>query len=77
MFASLEDDLFKGVSGVLLRRMLKEEPGRTSWTGAKLAFSRLRKAQRAAQRKHFHLRRDLLKMDESLDSALAFSGKGE
>ena len=77
MFSSLEDDLFKGRSGFLLRRMLKGEPGRTSWTGAKLALSRLRQAQRAAERKHYHLRRDLLKMDESLDSALAFSGKGE
>jgi len=34
-------------------------------------------SQRAAERKHYLMRRDLLKFDESVDSALAFSGKGE
>ena len=36
-----------------------------------------RMAQRSAERVHLRLRRDLLEMDEQLDSALAFSGKSE
>jgi hypothetical protein len=34
-------------------------------------------AQRAAERLHLRMRRDLLKADEQLDSALAFSGRSE
>jgi preprotein translocase subunit SecA len=37
----------------------------------------LRAAQRSAERLHFRMRRDLLKMDEQMDSALAFSGRSE
>ena len=37
----------------------------------------LRMAQRASERLHLRIRRDLLKLDEHLDSALAFSGRSE
>jgi hypothetical protein len=37
----------------------------------------LKMAQRAAERLHLRMRRDLLKADEQLDSALAFSGRSE
>jgi preprotein translocase subunit SecA len=37
----------------------------------------LKAAQRSAERLHRRMRRDLLKIDEHLDSALAFSGKSE
>ncbi len=43
------------------------------WIGA-LVF---RRAQRAAERIHSRMRRDLLKTDEHLESALAFSGRPE
>ena len=36
-----------------------------------------RRAQHSAERRHFHMRRDLLNLDESVDNALAFSGQGE
>ena len=37
----------------------------------------LRRAQRAAERTHARMRGDLLRMDEHLESALAFSGRPE
>jgi preprotein translocase subunit SecA len=37
----------------------------------------LRRAQRAAERLHSRMRRDLLKMDEQLETSLAFSGRPE
>ena len=37
----------------------------------------VRQAQRAAERAHGRMRRDLLRFDEQMDSALAFSGPGE
>jgi hypothetical protein len=37
----------------------------------------LRVAQRSAERLHRRMRRDLLKLDEHLDSTLAFSGRSE
>jgi preprotein translocase subunit SecA len=41
------------------------------------ANQRLRVAQRAAERLHLRMRKDLLKADEKLESALAFSGRSE
>jgi len=37
----------------------------------------LRRAQAAAERLHARMRRDLLAMDEHLETALAFSGQVE
>jgi preprotein translocase subunit SecA len=37
----------------------------------------LKMAQRAAERMHLRMRKDLLRADEQLDSALAFSGRSE
>ena len=77
MFASLEDDLatvYVTRQGRWLRAaMSRAAPpmaaGLRTWT--------VRAAQRAAQRLHSRMRRDLMKMDENLESALAFSGRGE
>jgi len=75
--ASLEDEI---LSAHL--RMPFSAAGR-SWTDADSAFGRwlgdriATYAQRRAERKHFQVRRDLLNLDESLESALAFSGRGE
>jgi preprotein translocase subunit SecA len=43
------------------------------WLGKRLFDA----AARSAERKHFRIRRELLKLDESVADALAFSGKGE
>jgi len=75
---SLEDELvtvyagklFRQTAGLLLRGLGN---GRKSWIG-KVLF---RKAQGAAERLHARMRHDLLKMDEQLGDALAFSGRGE
>lgn len=74
---SLEDNLFAGY----LDRTLGRTTGR--WIITDSVFGRwIRKifaiyVQRSIQRRHFHIRRDLLKFDESLESAIAFSGRGE
>jgi preprotein translocase subunit SecA len=75
---SLEDELTNVYVGRLLRRLaaaVLSSPGtfRGRWTG-KILFSR---AQRSAERLHGRMRRDLLKMDEYLGDALAFSGRPE
>ncbi len=74
---SLEDNLFAGYverpSGLMANR----------WVNTGSLFGRLAGnmfaayVQRVAQRKHFQMRRDLLKFDESVESAMAFSGRGE
>jgi preprotein translocase subunit SecA len=75
---SLEDELatvyvnkgFQWLASMVLRR-----PGTLigRWIG-KILF---RRAQRKAERLHARMRHDLLKMDEQLGDALAFSGRPE
>ena len=76
-FVSLEDELLEThgawrggslASGVL-------DPG--TWAGRLLVGARLRLAQRSAERKRFRLRRELLRVDESTNDALAFAGIAE
>ena len=75
--ASLEDGLFASHAGnpisLIARRLAASGTrlGRFAERGLVLL------AQQAAQRKHSHVRRELLKFDDSLDSAMAFSGFGE
>jgi preprotein translocase subunit SecA len=75
--ASLEDELMTVYAGWIWR-----------WVGSVMARSGgplhrwissrvFRHAQRAAERLHARMRRDLLKTDEHLESALAFSGRAE
>lgn len=74
---SLEDNLFAGYLDMTVGRATSR------WTITDSMFGRwIRKkfatyVQRSIQRRHFHIRRDLLKFDESLESAIAFSGRGE
>ena len=35
------------------------------------------RAQRSLEKKYYRMRKELLKLDESLESGLAFSGKAE
>ena len=75
--ASLEDGLFAGhagkPAGKLARRWVNPDARHGRLAGS--AF--VAYAQYAAQRKHSQVRREMLKFDESLDSAMAFSGFGE
>ena len=72
---SLEDELARvycngvvsGIAGLLTRLGLGRLTG--AWT--------LRSGQRGAERLHSRIRRELIKTDEQLDTALAFSGRPE
>jgi preprotein translocase subunit SecA len=59
---SLEDELVAVYGGSLWRRLSKRI---------------VRRAQRRAERIHARMRRDLLKVDDHLETALAFSGHSE
>jgi preprotein translocase subunit SecA len=77
LFVSLEDELAT-VYGDSLWRWLGKRAARcgsrvTTWFGALT----VRRAQRKAERVHARMRRDLLKVDEHLETALAFSGRPE
>lgn len=76
-FASLEDDIVQAFlsnpTGRLARSALRFNPSPAGRIGNMLAGW----AQRTTEQKHFHIRRDLLKFDESLEKAIAFSGQGE
>jgi preprotein translocase subunit SecA len=75
--ASLEDEILSLSSKSLVGRLasgfsdLRSAPGRLAGN----AFAA--RAQQMAERRHFRARRELLKLDESLETSLAFSGPGE
>jgi preprotein translocase subunit SecA len=73
---SLEDELFAVHAGPLERRLALTALRRPELAerGVGLALSR---CQRAAERRHARVRRDLLKRDRDLDAMLAFSGRSE
>lgn len=73
---SAEDELPKVHSRGLWKALNRATtiPGRGT---SPLRALNLKAAQRAAERLHRQMRRDLLAIDEQLDSALAFSGKSE
>jgi preprotein translocase subunit SecA len=58
-------------------RRLAAPLGRAASRPSRLAALAVRGAQRAAERAHGRMRRDLLRFDEQMDSALAFSGPSE
>ncbi len=76
--ASLEDELITVYVNKLLQRLgalTVRKPGAITAQGVgRFLFSR---AQRAAERLHSRMRRNLLRMDEQLGDALAFSGRPE
>jgi preprotein translocase subunit SecA len=71
-FISLEDDLLRGHAP--MKRLMEMTRGAAPVRVTEQAF---RIAQRRAERRHYLMRKDLLKLDESVDSALAFAGRGE
>ncbi len=76
-FVSLEDELVTVYAGRVWRWVgrLTARPGQT--VAPRIGKFLFRRAQRSAERLHSRMRRDLLKVDEHLESALAFSGRPE
>ena len=73
VFSSLEDELVVAHAGDFWRR----RAARSGALGSLLRRLTVRRAQRQAERLHWRIRQDLLKMDERIASLLAFSGRGE
>lgn len=74
---SLEDEIVAVYAGRIerwLAGLATRTPGRA---GDWLAALVVRRAQRAAERLHSRMRRDLLRHDEQLETALAFAGRPE
>jgi hypothetical protein len=59
----------------LLHRLVSQSGGSAGLLGRHLSPFTFSLAQRAAERHHAGLRRDLLKLDKHLDNLLAFSGR--
>lgn len=74
---SLEDELVRVHAGPLGRVFLPLVANRPGKLAARARLLVLRAAQRAAERLHLRVRRDLLRMDEQTQTTLAFSGRGE
>jgi preprotein translocase subunit SecA len=60
------------VHGGRLARAVRYAPARLAGLAGRVALAQ---AQRRAGRLHARIRRDLLKMDDQLDTLLAFSGR--
>jgi preprotein translocase subunit SecA len=73
---SLEDELFAVNAGPLERRLVNAALRRPGLAGRASGLA-LTRCQRAAERRHARVRRDLLKRDRDLDAMLAFSGRPE
>ena len=71
---SLEDDLV-ATHGTWFGRWFAALTLRWGWEGPSLRL--MRRAQRAAERMHARMRRAVLKVDDQLESALAFAGRAE
>ncbi|MCZ6760767.1 MAG: prepilin peptidase, partial [Gemmatimonadetes bacterium] len=74
-FASLEDDLIATYGG--LWRWLALKLLRPNGMAPRVAALVVWRAQTKAERTYSQMRRNLLKMEEQLESALAFSGRPE
>ncbi len=72
---SLDDELLsqRAFLPVQLQRFFYAAPG----VSKRLGLSVINKAQRATEKHHYHVRRDLLELDEQLGRTLAFTGKLE
>jgi preprotein translocase subunit SecA len=77
MFVSLEDEILEAHPSRVLGFLGPQRLNPVSRPGRWLADRLFRNCQRTAERRFYRARCDLLKMDENVDSALAFSGAGE
>jgi preprotein translocase subunit SecA len=76
VIASLEDELMQR-HGALWRHVARWAVGRDGALPSWLARCVFRHAQRRAERLHARMRFDLLRLDQHLDTTLAFSGRQE
>jgi preprotein translocase subunit SecA len=76
LLVSLEDEIMTVYAGRLWR-WLGSAAVRSLPSAHRLGTCVLRRAQRRAERRHARIRRDLLTMDEHLETALAFAGRLE
>jgi preprotein translocase subunit SecA len=76
-FISAEDELPKLHSHGIWKLLRRAAANPRQFYPSALRSLNLRVAQRSAERLHRRMRRDLLKLDEHLDSTLAFSGRSE
>jgi preprotein translocase subunit SecA len=76
-FMSLEDELLVQHPVRILGPLGRRRADPRSILGRGLGRLLLRAAQRAAEREHSRARRELLRLDASLEASLAFSGRGE
>lgn len=76
-YISLEDEIFKPVEKTIAGMILRLAAG--THHSFHSIFSRLyvHMAQRSLEKRYYRIRKELLKLDESLESALAFTGKAE
>ena len=76
-YISLEDEILKPFAKTIAGMFLRLVAGKNR--SLQVFFGRLfvRHAQRSLEKKYYHIRKELLKLDESLENALAFSGKAE
>jgi preprotein translocase subunit SecA len=74
---SLEDELSRDFYAAWLLRFVARFTGPDAAIRPWLATLLVAAAQRAAERKHAGLRRELLKVDERLEDMLAFGGRPE
>ncbi|UCG38483.1 MAG: hypothetical protein JSV00_09975, partial [bacterium] len=77
MIASLQDHFLRSFRASLLGSVAWMSAGVDGSMGHGVRDLFAASAQRRAQKKYSAVRRELLRFDESLESAMAFSGKGE
>ncbi|MGH7354040.1 MAG: prepilin peptidase [Candidatus Rokuibacteriota bacterium] len=76
-FVSLEDEIVALHAGWVERRLASLVSRTSGWVGDRLAALVVHRAQRAAERLHSRIRRDLLRHDEQRETTLAFAGRPE
>jgi preprotein translocase subunit SecA len=74
---SLQDGLFMGYNKTYFGRIARRWVTTEGVLARRIGSAYVSYVQRAAQRKHFHMRRDLMKLDEYIEKAVAFSGRGD
>ncbi len=76
-YVSIDDGILNSYASSLIGSIYSYLAGRNTKTYTFLCRLFVGFAQRRLEKKHFVMRRHLLKLDESMESALAFSGRGE
>ena len=76
-YISLEDEILTPFAKTFTGMFLRLAAGTDSPLYVFFCRFFVRRAQRSLEKKYYRMRKELLKLDESLESGLAFSGKAE